>query len=291
MSDQFPPADDRFRRPEQGQPEAGQPEPAQEAQQPAADFGQSAPQAPSFGQAPQQPQAPAEQQPYGQQPQAEAAPYGQQSQPEASPYGQQPAYGQQDAGQATPAYGQQGQAAPAYGQSGYGQSDAAYGQQSQSAPAYGQQSAGQQPAYGASAPTEQPYGQQSAYGQQPAYGQESSYSQPAYGQQTSYGDSSAAAYGQQSFAQPGEKKIKGITITAIILSALGVIGTFISGTGFLMGLAGGIVGLIAMKKNPEAKPWPLIAMLAGFVSAVASLIVFSVLAVQWMNYLIAVGSL
>ena len=46
-----------------------------------------------------------------------------------------------------------------------------------------------------------------------------------------------------------------------------------------------------MKKNPEAKPWPLIAAIVGLIAAIASLIVGIVLAVAWTNYFIQLGAM
>ena len=96
-----------------------------------------------------------------------------------------------------------------------------------------------------------PAGQQ-GYGQQPGYGQQTAYSAPA-----------AAGYSQQGFAQPGEKKFKGITIAAIVLVGLGFLGMFAAGSGWLFALIGAILGFVAMKRNPQAKPWPMIAAIAS----------------------------
>lgn len=238
MSDQYPPADDRFRRPDhdaaaqQGDAEGGQP---------AADSGQRAEQAPSFGQTHD----------------AAAPSQGQSQQPA---YGQPPAYGQQPAQGQQPAYG----SAPAYGSS---------------APAYGQQQPQGQPAYGQQAP----YGQSATdqgYGQQPAY------SQP-------YGDPAATGYQQQPYgaAPAGEKRFTGITIAALVLVGLGFLGMWIAGSGWLFALIGMILGFVAMKKNPAAKPWPMIAAIAGAIVFVISLVVLIIMAVNWIPWLIAYGNL
>ena len=88
-----------------------------------------------------------------------------------------------------------------------------------------------------------------------------------------------------------EKKLKGITIAALIVSGLSLIGAFMSGIGLLGGIVGAILGFVAMKKNPEAKPWPLIAALAGVVATVISIVVIVILLVSWIPYLIAIGQM
>ncbi|UOV99691.1 hypothetical protein [Agrococcus sp. SCSIO52902] len=310
MSDQYPPADDRFRRPDQEG--AAQPGDADSAQ-PAADFGQQPEQAPSFGQphdaAPTQAQGDHGQPPaYGQQPG-----YGQAPQDGQPGYGQQPSYGT-----SAPSYG--GASAPSYGQ------QQAYGQQPGGEQAYGQPGYGQQPpTYGQSTP-EQGYGLQAAYGQQPAadqgygqqpgYGQQAAYGQqpPAYGQQPAYGSSAAAdaAYGQQpsysqSYGDPaaagyaqqqpfgaapaGEKKLKGITIAALVLTGLGFLGMWFAGSGWLFALIGAILGFVAMKKNPEAKPWPMIAAIAGSIIFIICLVIGIIMAVNWIPYLMEISSM
>jgi hypothetical protein len=135
---------------------------------------------------------------------------------------------------------------------------------------------GQQHGYGqASVPTDQGYGQQAGYGQQPAYGQQAGYSAPG------------AGYSQQGFAQPGQKKLKGITLWAIILSGLGLVLSFVFGLGFLPALIGCILGFVAMRKNPEAKPWPLVAAIVGAIAVVISIvlsIINGIRLVQWIEY-------
>lgn len=293
MSDQYPPADDRFRRPDQEG--AAQPGDADSAQ-PAADFGQQPEQAPSFGQ-----------------PHDAAQGQGDHAQPPA--YGQQPGYGQQAPQDGQAGYGQQ----PAYGGSApsYGASAPSYGQQpgyGQQQPAYGQstpeQGYGQQAAYGQSAPAEQGYGQQPGYGQQAAYGQQA----PGYGQQPAYGSSAPAdaVYGQQpSYSQSygdaaatgyaqqqpfgaapaGEKKLKGITIAALVLTGLGFLGMWFAGSGWLFALIGAILGFVAMKKNPEAKPWPMIAAIAGSIIFIICLVIGIIMAVNWIPYLMEISSM
>lgn len=230
MSDQYPPADDRFRRPDQGDVEQSAPEQqgaessGDAAAQPAADFGQQSQAAPSFGQV------------------GDAS--------------------------ATPSSGEQAQ------------------QPGQDAPAWSQQ-----PAPGYDPP--QGYVQQQGYGQQPAYGDPAAaaYGQQGYAQQPAYGDPAAAygqqGYTQQGFGQPAEKKLRGITIWAIVLTGLGVIGTFLFGLGFLPAAAGSVLGFIGIKQNPEAKPWPLIAGIVGALAAVVSLglFIFNVVsAIAWLQF-------
>jgi hypothetical protein len=205
-----------------------------------------------------------------------------------------------DAGQQaeSPSFGQAPDAAqaPSYGeQPGYGQVPG-YGQ----APAQGQQPAyGQQPGYQPSVPADG-YGQPPVYGQQPAYGQSSlpgdqGYGQapygqqPAYSQQTAYGDPAAVGYAQQGFAQPGEQRFQGITITAIVLVGLGFLGMFAAGSGGLFALVGAILGFVAMRKNPEAKPWPMITAIAGSVIFIICLVIGIIMAVAWIPYLIELG--
>ena len=48
-----------------------------------------------------------------------------------------------------------------------------------------------------------------------------------------------------------------------------------------------ILGFVAVRKNPEAKPWPLIAGIVGAVAALASAILFTVNivnAIAWIEY-------
>lgn len=268
MTDQFSQADDRFRRPDQegAEPQAGE--------QPAADFGQQSAQ-PAYD------------------PQPDAPAYGQQD----SGFGQPPAYGQQ------PSFGDQGQAfsQPAFDQQAP-QGEAAYGQ---SAPAsgYGQQPYGeQQPGYGQQAGygQQQPYGSAPAYGQQPGYGQQPSYGQqPAYGadsagygQAPAYGDAAAGGYAPAAYAAPGEKKLKGITVWALVLSGLGLLLSFVFGLGFLPALVGAILGFVAIRKNPEGRPWPLVAGIVGAVAVVISIVVGVVNAIrlaQWIEYYSIMG--
>jgi len=75
------------------------------------------------------------------------------------------------------------------------------------------------------------------------------------------------------------------------VSGLSLIGAFMSGIGLLGGIVGAILGFVAMKKNPEAKPWPLIAALAGVVATVISIVVIVILLVSWIPYLIAIGQM
>lgn len=289
MTDQFSQADDRFRRPDQegAEPQAGE--------QPAADFGQQSAQ-PAYD------------------PQPDAPAYGQQDSGSGQPpaYGQQPSFGDQGQAFSQPAFDQQapqgeaayGQSAPAsgYGQQPYGEQPG-YGQQSQ--PAYGQPA----PAYGEQAPAygeqagygqQQPYGSAPAYGQQPGYGQQPSYGQqPAYGadsagygQAPAYGDAAAGGYAPAAYAAPGEKKLKGITVWALVLSGLGLLLSFVFGLGFLPALVGAILGFVAIRKNPEGRPWPLVAGIVGAVAVVISIIVGVVNAIrlaQWIEYYSIMG--
>lgn len=303
MSDQFPQQpDDRFRRPDgDGAPSEGARTDGDAASQPSADFGQQ----PSFGQS-----------------DAQGASA---TRPEQSQTGYSAGYSapEQSASQASaPSYGQsqqygQGSSAPAYGQPG---SDSAYGQQS----SYGQQTAGSagsydqsSAGYGQSAPSygqyggEQQYSQgqgqyeqgqqygQDSYGQSGQYAQGGQYGQNPYGQsQQSYGTPSATGYeqpgayavGQQQYpqqGQQGEKKMRGITLWAIILSGLGLLLCWVPVLGFILAVVGCILGFMAVRKNPEAKPWPLI---AGIVGAVAALIalglgIYNLISIiAWMQY-------
>ncbi|GAA3595225.1 hypothetical protein GCM10022266_05690 [Agrococcus terreus] len=72
-----------------------------------------------------------------------------------------------------------------------------------------------------------------------------------------------------------------------MLTGLGVLGTLAFGLGLLPALAGAILGFVAVRKNPEAKPWPLIAGIVGAVAALASAILFTVNivnAIAWIEY-------
>lgn len=242
MSDQYGPQQGDPRFTPQQDDQAQQP-----AQEQASPYGQSAPAA---GQEQSYGQAAAQQSPYGQQ----AQPYGQQSS-----YGQQPAQSEQPSyGQPAqseqPSYGQQaqgyGQPAPTE-QSGYGQTQA-YSQSSttqgygQSTPSYGQSTT---PSYGQSTPSYGATGQSQSYGQQPQYGQ--------------------SQYNQQPAASSGSgEKLKGATITAIVLAAVGLVS-------FGWGLAASVVAIIlghrAAKHGPKNKLWGLISAIAGYVGVVIAL--------------------
>ena len=146
-----------------------------------------------------------------------------------------------------------------------------------------------QPAYG----QQQPYAAQLSHGQQSGYGMsapaEAAYGQPGYGQPSPYGDPAAgyapAAYG----AAPGEKRIKGITIAALILGGLGFLGMWAAGSGWLFALIGAILGFVAMKKNPEAKPWPMIAAVGSSVVFIICLVLVIIMLVNWIPYFTAIS--
>jgi hypothetical protein len=292
VSDQYPPADDRFRRPDQdgAAPEAADAaaptQPGAHTAPPAADFGQSAPQPGSFGQAPGYGQAPSSdpQQPYGQQSYGQQAQAGYEPQ---QPYGQQSGYEQQPQqpgyDQPSQPYGQQPQQ-PSYDQQQpYGQQPPAY---DTSAPAYGASA----PGYG-QAPADQGYAQQAPYGQQVSYGASAPASQ-GYGQQQAYGDPAAVGYAPSPYgAVAGEKKFKGITIAAMILTGLGLLGTFASGMGGLFALIGAILGFVAMKKNPAAKPWPMIVAIVASVLFIINLVISIIMAVAWSQYFTALAGM
>lgn len=76
-----------------------------------------------------------------------------------------------------------------------------------------------------------------------------------------------------------------VTVAALILSGLGLVFGMASGIGLPFALAGTICGVIAMRLDRPAKPWPLIALIAGAVGSIIAAVVLVVLAVRWLPLL------
>ena len=50
-------------------------------------------------------------------------------------------------------------------------------------------------------------------------------------------------------------------------------------------------GFVAMKKNPEAKPWPMITAIAGSIIFIICLVIGIIMAVNWIPWLIEYGNM
>ncbi|MFI7483273.1 DUF4190 domain-containing protein [Kocuria sp. M1R5S2] len=134
------------------------------------------------------------------------------------PYGQDP-YGQNSYGQGQQGYAAQGQ----YGQDSYGQGQYGQGQQGYGSGQYGQDSYGQ--------------GQ---YGQgQQGYGSPGQYGQAPYGQ----GQYDMGGYG--AVEKPAGN---GLGIAALILGIVALLTSWMLGLGFIPGLVGLILGIVALRK-------------------------------------------
>ena len=70
-------------------------------------------------------------------------------------------------------------------------------------------------------------------------------------------------------------------LAAVALSALGLLFSFASGLGLAPSVAGLVLGALALRDR-QARPWPLVAVLAGALGALVSVIALIVLAAVWM---------
>lgn len=120
---------------------------------------------------------------------------------------------------------------------------------------------------------------QPGYGQpgygQPGYGQPG-YGQPGYGQ-TGYAQPSAAqpAY-QQAYVAAPAGPARGLSLASMITGIAGVFLSFF-GAGFLPAVAAVVLGHIAQRRQPYAKPFWLTGLITGYVGVAISLIVGIVL--------------
>lgn len=226
--------------------------------------------------------------PYGQQPGQQQNPYGQQAPgqqqnpAQQNPYGQQQnPYGQQSTPSAPSA------SAPSASQPG------SYGQAAQQNP-YGQQAHGQQAAQAnpyAQPAQQNPYGQQAPQ-QSQGYAQPAGYSQSQYGQAQQQNPYGQQAPGQQGAAQyngynnyggqPQEKKsLHPLTLWAIILSGVGFLLSFIQGFGLPLSIAGIVLGAMAIKKDSSNKLWAILALAAGALGTIISIIIWIITIMIW----------
>jgi hypothetical protein len=212
------------------------------------------------------------------------------SQPQQPNYGQGGSDGSQGYGQQPPQYGSSNDQNQ-YGQNAGGQDQSQFGSQ----PQYGQNAGGQdqnqygsQPQYGQN---QDPYGQ-NQYGQDP-YGQNqydanAQYDANQYGQQPAYAgaDGSSdqfipanpnAAYGQYPSGSGGNTSKNIWGILALIGGIVGVLLSFVFGSGFLFGAAAvvfGFIGLNAVKKGTASnKGFNITGLILGFASVLISIIV------------------
>ncbi|MCJ8504467.1 DUF4190 domain-containing protein [Kocuria flava] len=192
----------------------------------------------------------------------------------AGPSYQPPQYGRGEPGgqYAAPGYGQdrygqQGQ----YGQDPYGQlgqyGQDPYGQQGH----YGQDPYGQQGQYG-----QGPYGQQAQYGQGP-YGQQGQYGQGPYGQ-APYGGAYQGSYDMGQYGAPSKPAGTGLGIAALVLGILALLGSWLFGLGFVPGVVGLVLGIVALRKLSRAqgasKAVPVIGIVLSALGIVASVLFF-----------------
>jgi hypothetical protein len=72
-----------------------------------------------------------------------------------------------------------------------------------------------------------------------------------------------------------------LTASAVLLSGLGALFAFASGIGLPLALAGAICGGLALRRDPAARPWPLVAMLVGIVGALIGAVLVVIATAVW----------
>ena len=80
---------------------------------------------------------------------------------------------------------------------------------------------------------------------------------------------------------PGTRRWSTLTASAVLLSALGAVFAFASGIGLPLALAGAICGGLALRRDPGARPWPLVAMLVGIVGALIGAVLVVIATAVW----------
>ncbi|PLC12452.1 hypothetical protein AUQ48_09705 [Kocuria flava] len=187
----------------------------------------------------------------------------------AGPSYQPPQYGRGEPGgqYAAPGYGQGQQ--EQYGQGQYGQGQYGQGQ-------YGQNQYGQQGQYG-----QNQYGQQGQYGQgqygQNQYGQQGQYGEGQYGQ-APYGGAYQGSYDMGQYGAPAKPAGTGLGIAALVLGILSLLGSWLFGLGFVPGVVGLVLGIVAVRKLSRAqgasKAVPVIGIVLSALGIVASVLFF-----------------
>ncbi|WP_026374239.1 hypothetical protein [Agrococcus lahaulensis] len=83
----------------------------------------------------------------------------------------------------------------------------------------------------------------------------------------------------------GARRLSDLTWVALILSGLGLALAFMSGAGLPVAAGGAACGLFALRRRPDDRPWPYVAVAAGSVGTVLGLILAIVTAVEWLPVL------
>ncbi|GEK79862.1 hypothetical protein [Agrococcus baldri] len=95
------------------------------------------------------------------------------------------------------------------------------------------------------------------------------------------GTRAAGAQGADTARAEPPRSWSTLTIAALVLSGLGLLFAFASGLGLPLALAGIICGGVAMRRDRAARPWPLVALLAGLLGAVIAATLVVLTAVVW----------
>lgn len=76
-----------------------------------------------------------------------------------------------------------------------------------------------------------------------------------------------------------------VTVAALILAALGLAFAFAGGIGLPFAVAGVICGGIALRRDPAARPWPLLGLLASALGVVIAAVLILIAATAWLPVL------
>ncbi|WP_072312747.1 hypothetical protein [Agrococcus sp. Marseille-P2731] len=78
-----------------------------------------------------------------------------------------------------------------------------------------------------------------------------------------------------------------VTWASVLFSALGLLFAFASGLGLPAAIAGIACGAVALRRDRQARPWPLIATIIGAVATVIAVVHLIIAANIWLPQLLA----
>ena len=117
----------------------------------------------------------------------------------------------------------------------------------------------------------------------PAYGQPG-YGQPGYGQ-TAYANP-ANPYGYPGYQNPAPT---GLSVASLVLGIVGVVGSFVYGLGLFPSIAALITGLMARKRQPQAKGMWLTGIITGSIG-IGIAVLWVIAIIVFFAFIASVGS-